>query len=384
MHDEQFRLGEVSTTGGVVDLYYDVHDDDPMRVEKLFSKLEHKTALIVQKISEAVSKSHDQMDIFEKEVHVLFKFMYLSLLRSNWQRNEYRNPFRDNNFVFQRQFDAAQNQGLLNCPEQIWLNELRFMLETPHEELLEKANSSHENLAAESYKYLVENYSLQIWRAADGFEFLLSDRFIDFEGDTETRLGTQVQGTGLELIYQTAEHWIHVIFPISPDVVVVLCNESRCWESPFADAMHEAGIPYPENSLLKGAPHKDIKVFQVPEHKRGKKVWPEMTKWEVKIGQLSGKEHRILTSYCLTHARSFIVSKRRFLFEKARKELKKFAQERAAEWKRKGIRVQSPGSRSREHFHRTELQPDSSLINFWTAKSRLSRKFLTRISPGSL
>jgi hypothetical protein len=49
-----------------------------MRVEKLFSKLEHKTALIVQKISEAVSKSHDQMDIFEKEVHVPFKFMYLS------------------------------------------------------------------------------------------------------------------------------------------------------------------------------------------------------------------------------------------------------------------------------------------------------------------
>jgi hypothetical protein len=359
LYDWQFRLSEVSKTGGVVNLYHDIHDNDPMRAEKLFSKLECRAATILRKIKDAVLESQDHVDIFEKDVHVLFKFMYLSLLRSDWLRNEYRSPYRENNFLFQRRFDAAQSQGLLKDPEKIWLHELRFMLETPHEEILEKANTRDENQTAKSYKHLVDNFGLQIWKAADGLEFLLNDRFIDFEGDTEMSLGTQVKDNGLELIHITAEDWIHLVVPISPDVAVIFCNESRCWESPFADVMHQAKVPYPSNSLLKGAPHKDIKTSDVPKHKRGKKTWPATTKWEVHIGKLSDKQHGILTSYCLSHARSFIVSKRRSRFEKARKESEKFGEERAAEWKRNGIRVQSSESRSataRPDFHGTGVQ----------------------------
>lgn len=104
------------------------------------------------------------------------------------------------------------------------------------------------------------------------------------------RLGMRVKDAGLELSYMAAEDWIHVALPASPDMAVIFCNGSRCWESPFADAMYRAGIPYPEHSLLKGAPHKDIKMSDVPTQKRGRKTWPATTKWEVHIGKLSEKQ----------------------------------------------------------------------------------------------
>jgi len=78
----RFYLGEVGKTCGTQNLYYDANDTDPMRIEHLFSKLESKTSSTFTKISTAVTDSLDYIDILEKDIHILFKFMNLSLRRS--------------------------------------------------------------------------------------------------------------------------------------------------------------------------------------------------------------------------------------------------------------------------------------------------------------
>jgi hypothetical protein len=148
--------------------------------------------------------------------------------------------------------------------------------------------------------------------------------------------------TGPQLIRMTTYDMIHIVLPINPQVAVIFCDESRCWESPFADAMHRAKIPYLANSLLKDAPHKDIVNVDVPTQRRGKKTWPATVAWRVSIGTLSREQHRIIASYSIGHARSFLVVRRRARFERARRELAEFQRERAETWKRQGIRFGHP------------------------------------------
>jgi hypothetical protein len=136
---------------------------------------------------------------------------------------------------------------------------LLYLLETSHEDLLADTEKKDDNVniaAADTYKHFTESYALHIWKAADGYEFFLNDRLVDFEGDTQSVLGVEVKETGPRLIWMTTDDLIHLVLPISPEVAVIFCNESRCWESPFADSMHRLKRPYPHNSLLKNAPHK--------------------------------------------------------------------------------------------------------------------------------
>ncbi|KAK3297338.1 uncharacterized protein B0H64DRAFT_440811 [Chaetomium fimeti] len=149
----------------------------------------------------------------------------------------------------------------------------------------------------------------------------------------------------------TTDDMIHLVLPINPEVAVSFCDESRCWESPFADAMHQAKIPYLANSLLKDAPHKDIINVDIPSERRGKKTWPATVAWRVRIGILSRQHHRVIASYSLSHARSFLVVRRRARFERAKSELAEFQRERAETWERQGIRFGHPDDRP---WHQTD------------------------------
>jgi hypothetical protein len=338
LRSEQFYLGEVGKTGGTQNLYYNAKDTDPMRIEHLFSKLECKTSSIFRKINIAITEGHDHIDILEKDIHVLFKFMNLSLRRSQQYRDEVKNPHRENDFIFQQLFDASEKSGRSSDPGQFWLDHLLYLLETSHEDTLADAVKTVGNSAAISYKYFIESYALQIWRAADGHEFFLNDGLVDFEGDTQSCLGTEVGETGAQLIWMTTADLNHLILPISPEVAIIFCDESRCWDSPFADTMHQLKIPYPQNSLLEKAPHMDIINVHVPSEKRGKKTWPATVAWRVHIGILSQEHHQIITSYSLSHAKSFIVVQRRAQFERAKRAQELFSQKRAEVWKSQGIR----------------------------------------------
>lgn len=206
--------------------------------------------------------------------------------------------------------------------------------------MLSDAEMADETCSEDTYKHFTESYALQIWKAADGYEFFLNDRLVDFEGETLSYLGTEIKETGPQLILMTTEDQIHLVLPISPEVAVVFCNESRCWESPFAESMHRLKVPYPANSLLKNAPHRDIVNIHVPREKKGKKTYPATTAWRVSIGALSQHHHRIITSYSLSHAQSFVVVRSRRRFERAKRELEVFNMERVKMWKNRGMRFE--------------------------------------------
>jgi hypothetical protein len=237
--------------------------------------------------------------------------MILSSRRSVQYRDEINSPYRENDFMFQQMFEIAKNSGRSGNPDDFWLEELLYLLESSHDDILADATKTPENANAKTYKAFIDNYALQIWKAADRYKFFLNERLVDFEGDTESWLGIEEKETGPQLIWMTNEDMIHLIVLISPEVVVVFCNESRCWESPFAESMHRANIPFPENSLLKNAPHKDVINVDVPSKNRGKKTWPARVALRLNIGTLSREHHCIITSYSLSHANSVIVVHRR-------------------------------------------------------------------------
>lgn len=250
-----------------------------MRIEHLFSEMESKTATVLARIRNAATQGLQQIDILERDVHTLFKFMLVSPRRSECHKAEVENPRRKNDFLFRQSEDNARKSGKSNDPGKVWLRHILYILETSHYDLLAAAEGDQGHPIAQTYKHFAENYALQIWKAAPSYDFFLNERLIDFESDTQHCLGVEERTVGPELIWMTTEDMIHLVLPISPEVAVVFCNEARCYESPFAEAMHQAKIPYPQNSLLVGAPHKDIVNVNVPEQKRGKKTWPATVAW---------------------------------------------------------------------------------------------------------
>lgn len=335
-----------------------------MHVERLFSKLEHQTSEILANIRTAVEKSQLHIDIVERDIHTLFKFMDISQKRSVQCRDEMENPYRENDFLFQRMFGSSRNRGGASNPRQFWLEVLVYLLERSHETILADAEETSENIVADTYKYIVDHYTLQIWKAADGYEFFLNERLVDFEGDTQSCLGSEMKSSGPQLMWMTWEDPIHMILPISPDVAVVFCDESRCWESPFAESMHRLKLPYPENSLLKDAPHKDIVNVAVKSVRTRKKRWPATTAWRVSIGKLSREHHQIIASYSLSHAKSFVVAQRRARFERGKRELVSFSKKRAEAWASRGVRFGNEGT-SRKH--------SDEIGTILTEEERLSR-----------
>ncbi|KAH4087219.1 hypothetical protein HBH69_185350 [Parastagonospora nodorum] len=339
---EQFRARQVGKCCGSQDLYYDSNTIDPMRIEHLFSKLESRTSMVFSKIRDAVLKNLEHIDILEKDVQTLFSFMSISPIRSQQYIDSIKDMRRENDFLWKELEDEYAKGGRRGDTREVWLAQLLYHLEHSHEEMLADAAKSKENVTAGTYKRFVETFALQIWKAADGYEFFLNDRLVDFEGDTEYGLGMKTKETGPELIWMTKEDLIHLVLPISPEVAVIFCDESRCWESPFADMMHRAKIPFSANSLLAKAPHKDIVDVHVPERKRSRKIWPATTAWRVSIGTLSREQHSVIASYSLSHAQAVVVVRNREKFEKAKKELEIFAEEQAKRWKTQGFSFTDP------------------------------------------
>lgn len=328
-----------------------------MRVEDLFSGIEGQASQIFLKIRNAAKEKLDHVNILEKDIHILFKFMNLSFRRSKQYRDVMQSPYRENDFMFQRLFEESRKKGRSGDPEEVWLEQLLYLLEASHDDLLADAEHPNDSIfkaSARTYKHFVEIYALQIWHAADGYEFFLNESLCDFEGDTQSSLGAEITENGPQLIWMTTDDITHVILPISPTLAVVFCDESRCWESPFADAIIRHDKTYPQNSLLAKAPHKDIVTGQVPAKRKGRKRWPATVDWRVSIGKLAQQHHQVIASYSLSHARSIVIFNRRAGFEKARKELKVFAKQREEVWTRQRIRYgqtsgQQPAHETTEH-----------------------------------
>ncbi|KAK7915067.1 hypothetical protein PG985_012770 [Apiospora marii] len=188
----QFRLGEVGKTCGKVDLYCDDRGgENTKQIESLFSELESGASSIFRKIVDAVAEDRDHVDILEENVHTLFKFMHLSLKRSTQRRNETEDPRGENDYIFQRLVEASKARGGSLDPKQFWLQDLLYLLQTSHEQTLRDAEEIKGASSAGTYKHFVDEYVLQIWKAAAGYEFFLNERLVDFEGNTQSQLGIE-------------------------------------------------------------------------------------------------------------------------------------------------------------------------------------------------
>lgn len=120
--------------------------------------------------------------------------------------------------MFQRLFAGTEKRGRSGDPGRFWLEDLIYLLETGHEELLADAEATGGTSSAFTYKHFVDSYALQIWKAADGYEFFLNEHLVDFEGDTEFCLGMEAGVAGYQLIWMAKKYVIHLVLPISPDV----------------------------------------------------------------------------------------------------------------------------------------------------------------------
>ncbi|KAK8123004.1 hypothetical protein PG984_011674 [Apiospora sp. TS-2023a] len=160
----QFRLGEVGKTCGKVDLYPDDQggDDDPIRIESLLSELESGASFIFRKIVDAVAEDRDHVDLLEENVHTLSMFMHLSMKRSAQRRNEIKGIRGGNDFMFQRLFEASKARGGFLDPRQFWIQDLLYLLETSHDQLVQDAEKIKGVSSAGTYKYFVDEYALQI------------------------------------------------------------------------------------------------------------------------------------------------------------------------------------------------------------------------------
>lgn len=118
-------------------------------------------------------------------------------------------------------------------------------------------------------------YQLQIWKAADGDEFLLNDRLVDFEGHTSRQVGCNIETS--ELVYIVSEDRIRIWLLVSPQLALAFCN--------------------PKEDVT---PDQDAKQSQI------------------RI-QLS-LEQRVSNAYTLAHAQEFVVFRKKAAFERARRE----------------------------------------------------------------
>lgn len=177
---EEFRTRQVGKCCGSQDLYYDSNTVDPMRIEHLFSKLESKTSLVFSKIRDTVSKNLEHIDILEKDVQTLFSFMSISTIRSQQYINSIQGVRRENDFLWKEMEDEYAKGGRRGDTREVWLAQLLYHLEHSHENLLADVAKSKENVIARTYKHFVKTFALQIWKAADGYEFFLNDRLVDF------------------------------------------------------------------------------------------------------------------------------------------------------------------------------------------------------------
>jgi hypothetical protein len=66
-----------------------------------------------------------------------------------------------------RLFETWKDRGGSGDPSQFWLEQLLYLLETNHEDLVGDTGDDN-NASANTYKYFVENYGLQIWKEPPG------------------------------------------------------------------------------------------------------------------------------------------------------------------------------------------------------------------------
>jgi len=217
----------IGSVYGVKNLYKDLRNvDDVHEVEKKLSLLESRASIAVSTILAATGTS--SCKLVRKNLVDLRKFLFIMHYRSSRLSGEY----------FKERYDPIHLPGLewlqaykkkhgLESESEMWLHTLRYYLDTPHKELMQRGREiaqkhgdkimevlktridpDEEHFNALAYQGLADDYFLCIWEAAVGEEFVL--------GDT---------GFGLWEGIAAGYSGLHRLFVLGPRMIAVLSDQ---------------------------------------------------------------------------------------------------------------------------------------------------------------
>jgi len=177
-------------------LYKDISEDDVMLVERLFSELERKVSMIIQKILEA----RNQIVLDRLEVEMVKRFLYLMEFRSKRRKSQYekKNFTPMTEMILDMKIEGKEYV-------QLWLNELKVLLQHTKYDM----NYNDLSLAIHwDFEYYMDQTFIVIWDACQDERFIITDNFGTFE---LSRIKPPLK--------------LFLLFPISPRRMIVLANK---------------------------------------------------------------------------------------------------------------------------------------------------------------
>lgn len=257
----------VNKTYGVRNLYQDIKNpENPNEIELKLGNLEAEAGKVISKLLKEVKdkelSAKDASGAFSfnmtrKQHNNIRKFMHIMHYRKPSFSNTYwKEDDPDNAHVRPWISKYCERKDLNPDPVAMWLDVLRYYLDTPHPEIIEHGRKAKredsrrryefphtiyaeidpnlENWQAVGYSDEADGFFLAIWEAAPGEEFILSaNSFGIFEG-SESPFGP-----------------IHRFYVISPRIALVLCSvglgfngvdphlREHCRQSALCDATHK-------------------------------------------------------------------------------------------------------------------------------------------------
>ncbi|CAG8518434.1 14504_t:CDS:1 [Acaulospora morrowiae] len=241
---EQLGTSLIGETYGYRDMYKDFNNNDVMHVEEKLSKLECRASKTIKDILEA-SQEQNQVVLLRKDLEDLRKFIFIMNYRNGHRWRQFTGAnFDPSTRSMVKDFMQQQN---LKRPEEVWLQNIREILDTPHHEV--KDNMKIFKVDRDDYKQRMIEYFLVIWQAGENDEFIVtSNGFGIFEGVTGT-----IFGSPFGFAY-------HSFYVISPKLVLVLCP------SFFRKEVGQTEILYKmfngQRSIFENVPH----PAAIPKH----------------------------------------------------------------------------------------------------------------------
>ncbi|KAF8959794.1 hypothetical protein BDZ97DRAFT_1704752 [Flammula alnicola] len=223
---QKFEPRPIGKVHGIINLYRDQRNTQNVdHLEQGLSRLENDAARVIHRIHMATDAHNTVVTMKRKELETVRKFIYIMhyrqthLVPSYFDGNDPENgPLRDYLSFIQKKHD-------LRTTNDIFLFGLKYVLETPHHEmvtitqalwekyglngfytmLLTRVDPEIVNFGAVDYASMASTFFLGIWQAAEGEEFATGNNsFGLWEG--------MIEGGGN----------IHRLFVVTPKIALVL------------------------------------------------------------------------------------------------------------------------------------------------------------------
>ena len=200
---------------GTVNLYKDVKNiDNANHLEQELSRLEGVAANVIKTIHNCLGRG--EFKIERKALESLRKFLFIMFYRKAALSSSYYDENHPENAPLVKWIERVKAKYALTNQVEVWLHFLQHFLNTPHTDLMDRAqgaadfastNSAMDDYPAIDYASISGMFFLGVVEAADDAEFIISS---NSSGLWEGRL--------------LGEPAVHRVFVVSPRVALLLRN----------------------------------------------------------------------------------------------------------------------------------------------------------------